>query len=283
MTVKTIFYEDIVQKVADLCIKASTDLPRDVQRCIEKAAGEESMPRGKTLMEQYIQNAKIAREKRVAICQDTGFAVFMVQLGADVHIQGGTLLDALSEGVSRGYKDGYLRKSIVDDPVFDRINTGTNTPPVVHIEQVKGDRLHIALAPKGGGSENMSALAMLKPSDGREGVIDFVVNTVIKAGGNPCPPTIVGVGIGGTFEKAALLAKKALFRPVGKPHTDKRYATMENEIFERINASGVGPQGLGGAITSLAVHIETHPCHIATLPVAVNLNCHAARHADITL
>ncbi len=283
MTVKTIHFDTISKHVAQMCMKASTHLPEDVIGCITDAAMKEKMPRAREFLNRYIENARIAAKDNVPICQDTGFAVFIVQVGSDVHVQGGTLFDAISRGVEIGYTEGYLRKSIVEDPVFDRKNTDTNTPPVVHFDYVEGSRLDIAFAPKGGGSENMSALGMLKPSDGKDGVIDFVVNSVVNAGGNPCPPTIVGVGIGGTFEKCAFLAKKALFRPVATAHSDSRYADMEREILHRINASGVGAQGLGGSITAFAVHIETYPCHIATMPVAVNLNCHAARHAHITL
>ncbi|MFP4415873.1 MAG: fumarate hydratase [Chitinispirillaceae bacterium] len=280
---KTIQFQDIVSHVSDLCIKASVNLPEDVYGCIADAADKERMPRARTILRQYLENARIAQQKDVAICQDTGFAVFLVEIGSEVYIRGGTLNDAISQGVELGYARGFLRKSIVDDPVFDRINTGTNTPPIIHVEIVTGDSLHISLAPKGGGSENMSSLAMLKPSDGKEGIIRFVVDSVAHAGANPCPPTIVGVGIGGTFEKAAFLAKKALFRPIGSQHPDSRYAEMEQEILKRVNQSGVGAQGLGGYVTAFAVHIEKYPCHIATLPVAVNLNCHAARHAHITL
>ncbi len=217
------------------------------------------------------------------LCQDTGFAVWFVEMGRDVTLSRGTISEAVTAGTRAGYKRFYLRKSIVADPLFDRKNTTDNTPVILHLEQVEGDRLKLILAPKGGGSENMSALRMLKPSDGRAGVVEFVVNSVISAGGNPCPPTIVGVGIGGTMERAACLAKRALLRPVGQPAADSRYAELEREILERINASGIGPQGLGGAVTSLAVHVEHHPCHCASLPVAVNLNCHAARHQEVIL
>ena len=192
-------------------------------------------------------------------------------------------MEAIAAGTAVGYREHYLRKSIVDDPLFDRRNTGDNTPPVIHLELIPGENVRIILAPKGGGSENMSAVRMLKPSDGRAGVVDFAVETLRKAGGNPCPPTVVGMGIGGTFEKAAFLAKKALLRKLGEPNPNPRYAELEREILEKINATGVGPQGLGGTITSLAVHIEYYPCHIASLPVAINLNCHAARHAEVTL
>jgi len=217
------------------------------------------------------------------LCQDTGFAVFFIEIGSEVMIDHGTVAEAVNAGVREGYKKFFLRKSIVADPLFDRKNTFDNTPAVIHLSQVPGDKLHIVLAPKGGGSENMSALKMLKPSEGRQGVVDFVVNAVVSAGGNPCPPTIVGVGIGGTMEYAAYMAKKALLRKTGEASPDPRYADLEAEILAKINASGVGPQGLGGNTTALAVHIEFHPCHLASMPVAVNLNCHAARHAEVTL
>jgi fumarate hydratase subunit alpha len=278
---KTISCEDIEKKVADMCIEASLDLPKDVEDCIKESIGKETCPRAKNFLEQYIENAEIARNERLPICQDTGVAVFFVELGQDAKIEGGALSDAIERGVEKGYKDGYLRKSIVDDPIFERKNTGTNTPPVIHINIVSGDGLKIILAPKGGGSENMSALAMLKPSDGRDGVVDFVVNSVVNAGGNPCPPTVVGVGVGGNFEISAILAKKALLREINQPNPNPDYAALEKEILKKINASGVGAQGLGGDVTAFAVHVEYYPCHIASLPVAVNLNCHAARHKEI--
>jgi fumarate hydratase subunit alpha len=276
---KSVAYHEIVERVAGLCGKAAFELPGDVDEALAEASKREQSPLGKSILEQCRENARLAQSEGLAICQDTGFAVYFVELGSGVRIEGGELTDALAEATEKGYAEGFLRRSIVSDPVFDRKNTGTNTPPVVHILPVPGDTLRITLAPKGGGSENMSALAMLKPAEGREGIVRFVSETVIQAGGNPCPPTIVGVGIGGTFEKAALLAKKALLRPVGSPHPDPRYAELEKDILEMINASGVGPQGLGGTVTALAVHVEHFPCHIASLPVAVNLNCHAARHA----
>lgn len=280
---RTIAYNDIVDNVAELCIKANVYLPADVLSSLVTSLQQEQNNLAHAILTQYIANADIARREEMPICQDTGFAVFFVELGEAIRIEGGTLINAINDGVAKGYKKGYLRKSIVTDPLFERKNTGDNTPAVVHCECVPGDALQITFAPKGGGSENMSALAMLKPSDGEEGVIDFIVGTVVKAGGNPCPPTIVGVGIGGTCEKCALLAKKALLRSVGEPHPDKRYAELEKKILRKINESGIGPQGLGGSITALAVHIEMFPSHITSLPVAVNLNCHAARHVTISL
>ena len=237
---------------------------------------------GKEIIEQLIKNAEIAREEEVPMCQDTGFAVVFVELGQDVHITGGTLEDAINEGVRRGYTQGYLRKSIVGHPL-ERVNTGDNTPCVLHLKLVPGENLKITVAPKGGGSENMSAIRMLKPAEGVEGVKKFVLDTVKAAGPNPCPPIIVGVGIGGTFEKSALLAKEALLRSVGTPSPRPEIASLEKELLEEINKTGIGPQGLGGRYTALAVHIEIYPAHIASLPVAVNINCHASRHKEIIL
>ncbi|HVP57976.1 MAG TPA: fumarate hydratase, partial [bacterium] len=224
-----------------------------------------------------LENARIAREEMIPICQDTGFTVVFLEVGQDVHFAGGDINQAIADGVKRGYTEGFLRKSILADPI-KRVNTGDNTPPVVHLSIVPGDKVKVTIAPKGGGSENMSAVKMLKPAEGIEGVKNFVVERVEIAGGNPCPPVVVGVGIGGTFEKVAYLAKKALLRPLGVRHEDPFYAEVEEELLKRINATGIGPQGLGGRVTALDVHIETYPCHIASLPAAVNLNCHASRH-----
>lgn len=281
--IRILSFETVADAVAGLCGRAACDLPGDVLAALRGGRETERGETARDLFDQYLENARIAREERMPLCQDTGFAVFFVELGEAVRLDRGTLAEALAEGTRRGYREHYLRKSIVTDPLFDRKNTTDNTPPVIHLELVPGDHLRIVLAPKGGGSENMGAVRMLKPSDGKEGVVNFVVETVRNAGGNPCPPTIVGVGIGGTMEKAALLAKRALLRPLGQPNPDPRYAALEREILEKINATGVGPQGLGGDVTSLAVHIDFHPCHIASMPVALNLNCHAARHAEVTL
>lgn len=281
--IRILSFEAVAEAVADLCGKAACDLPGDVLEALHTGRETERGETARDFFDQYLENARIAREERMPLCQDTGFAVFFVELGDQVRLDRGTLTEALTEGTRRGYREHYLRKSIVNDPLFDRKNTTDNTPPVIHLDLVPGDHLRIVLAPKGGGSENMGAVRMLKPSDGKEGVVNFVVDTVRNAGGNPCPPTIVGVGIGGTMEKAALLAKRALLRPLGQPNPDPRYAALEREILEKINATGVGPQGLGGDVTSLAVHIDFHPCHIASMPVALNLNCHAARHAEVTL
>ena len=282
-SIRTVAFDEVVEAVRLCCLAAATKLPEDVLKSLQDALAKESNPLAKELIEQCLENARIAREENMPICQDTGFAVFFVEMGTMVRIDNGTIYEAITEGTRRGYKDGFLRKSIVSDPLFARKNTTDNTPPIIHLTMVPGDRINVILAPKGGGSENMSALKMLKPAEGRQGVVDFVVNAVTSAGGNPCPPTVVGVGIGGTMEYAAFMAKKALIREVGKSSADPRYAELEKEILEKINASGVGPQGLGGDITALAVHIEFHPCHLASLPVAINLNCHAARHAEVTL
>jgi len=267
----------ITEVVAQLCMDANFELGEDVIRALERALSEEESPSGIEVLKSLLENAEIASEERIPICQDTGFAVVFVELGRDVRIVGGDLYDAINEGVRRGYSEGYLRKSIVRDPLR-RENTGDNTPAIVYLDLVPGDRLKITVVPKGGGSENMSGIKMLAPAAGAEGVKEFVVERVSLSGANPCPPIIVGVGIGGTFDKCAQLAKRALLRPVGTPNPDPFYADMESDILRRINDLGIGPQGLGGRITALAVHIEAYPCHIASLPVAVNIQCHASRH-----
>lgn len=280
---RSVEFTKVVQTVKDMCLEANFDLPQEVLDCFKEAIKKEESPLGKSILEQCIENANIAKDERVPICQDTGLSVFFINIGQDVKVDGGLLKDAINEGVRQGYKDGYLRKSSLDDPLFARKNTGDNTPAIIHLDIVAGDKLDITMAPKGGGAENMSRLAMLPPSAGEKGVADFVVDTIVKAGGNPCPPTVVGVGIGGTFEKVAFLAKKALLWPLNAPNQDERYDQLEKKILQRINNSGVGPQGLGGNITSFAIHIEHHPCHLASLPVAVNVNCHAHRHAHRVL
>ena len=269
----------ITDLVAEMCQKANIFLGDDVVDALKSAQEREESPAGQEVLKQLLENVDIARSEQIPLCQDTGFAVFFVEWGQDAHLTGGSLEEAINEGVRRGYREGYLRKSIVADPL-QRVNTGDNTPAVIHTTLIPGERVKITFAPKGGGSENMSALKMLKPSDGVEGVVDFVVNQVRESGPNPCPPVIVGVGLGGTFEKVALLAKKALLRPLGQPHPDPFYAHLEQRILEKINDLGIGPQGFGGRVTALAVHIETFPAHIAGLPVAVNMNCHAARHVE---
>ena len=272
---------DIIEKVKDSCMSANFDLGEDILSAFEKARDTEESPVGEEILEQLIKNAKIAKEEKIALCQDTGFAVFFVELGDEVTIHGGNLVEAINEGVRQGYQEGYLRKSICHP--FTRKNTGDNTPAIVHVDLVPGDQLKIIIAPKGGGSENMSRVTMLKPSDGIEGIKNFVVERVRESGANPCPPLVIGVGIGGTFEKAALIAKKALLRPVGSTNPNPELDVLEKELLEEINNLGIGPQGLGGRNTALAVQVEMHPCHIASLPVAVNINCHASRHKEIVL
>jgi fumarate hydratase subunit alpha len=276
-SVRVLHYGEIVNKVASLCQEANYDLGQDVISAFEQAVQTESSEIGKGVLHQLIENANIAAEDRVPMCQDTGVSVFIVKLGQDCHITGGNLYDAINEGVRKGYEEGYLRYSIVDDPL-NRKNTGDNTPSVIHIELVQGEQLEIQMSAKGGGAENMSALKMLTPSDGIGGVKKFIMNTVKQAGPNACPPLVVGIGIGGNFETCAYLAKKSLFKPVGERHSDPDLAKLEEELIQSINALGIGPQGLGGTTTTLDVKIETAPCHIAALPVAVNLNCHASRH-----
>ena len=272
----------ISDRVRDACIEACNVVPEDVLAALRRAREAEESPIGRDVLDQLIENARIAREEAVPVCQDTGFALVFVELGQDVRITGGGLYDAVNEGVRRGYDEGYLRKSIVRHPL-DRVNTGDNTPAVIHTELVPGDKLRITVAPKGGGSENMSAARMLKPSDGADGVKRFVVETVREAGSNPCPPVIVGVGLGGTMEKAALLSKKAILRQVGESSPNSVDAKLESELLELVNGTGVGPSGLGGRVTALAVHVESYPCHIASLPVAVTIQCHAARHASLVI
>jgi fumarate hydratase subunit alpha len=280
---KEIKVEKIIETVKGLCIKAACDLPNDVEALITNSLKNEESEFGRYILEQIIDNIKLARKENQAMCQDTGVAVIFVEIGQDVHITGGNLISAINEGVRQGYRDGYLRNSVVDDPLFLRKNTGDNTPAVIHTEIVPGNQLKIMVVPKGAGSENMGALKMLKPADGIEGVKEFILKTVREAGGNPCPPIIVGVGIGGTMEKATYLAKKALTREAGVHNPDNRYKELEIDLLKKINKLGIGPQGLGGRITALAVNIEVYPTHIATLPVAVNLNCHAARHSKAIL
>ncbi|MBW7996163.1 MAG: fumarate hydratase [Candidatus Glassbacteria bacterium] len=280
---KIIDLGQVSEQVSQLCRQANWDLGDDVLDALRHALEKEESPTGRRILEQILDNADIARGKQAPLCQDTGFAVFFVELGRDVAFESeGTLQEAIDRGVADGYQSGFLRKSIVRDPL-NRINTGDNTPAVVHITQVPGSELKITFTAKGGGSENMSRQAMLKPADGVQGVKDFVVDAVRRAGANPCPPVIVGVGIGGTFEKSAWLAKKALLRKLGSRHPDKYYAELEEELLELVNRTGVGPQGLGGTTTALDVLVEVYPCHIASLPVALNMQCHSARHMSVTL
>ena len=280
---KEIHADSIAHEVAQACIRASWDLPADVEACIREAAGAEESPLGQWALSKICSNIDIARDGRVPLCQDTGLVVVFAEVGQDVRIVGGAFEDAVNAGVARGYTQGYLRTSLVADPLLARTNTNDNTPATIHTRLVEGDGLELTIMPKGGGSENMSRLGMLKPAQGVEGVVDFVVNAVVEAGGNPCPPTIVGVGIGGNAEGALLLSKQALRRELGVPNPNPGYAQLEARMLAAINDSGVGPQGFGGRITALAVHIETAPTHIASLPVGITLNCHAARHVHIRL
>ena len=272
----------IADTVARLSMEANFELEKDVLQALKSGHGAESSPVGKEIFSQLLENAEIARTERMPICQDTGLAVVFVDVGQDAHVTGGDLEAAINEGVRRGYTEGYLRKSVLGDPL-KRVNTKDNTPAVIHTRVVPGDRIKLWVVPKGGGSENMSRIGMLKPADGIEGVKKFVVETVRVASANPCPPIIVGVGIGGSFEQCAMNAKRALLREIGTRHPDPFYADLEDELFQMVNDTGIGPMGLGGRITALAIHIEVAPCHIASLPVAVNINCHAARHKTAVL
>jgi fumarate hydratase subunit alpha len=280
---RTVDVAIISDAVARLSMDANYYLASDVYEALQQAKCNEESPLGKEILDQLVQNACIARATDMPICQDTGMAVVFMEIGQDVQLIGGSLTDAVNCGVAKGYTEGYLRKSVVTDPLFARKNTDDNTPAILHTCIVPGDRIKIALAPKGFGSENMSAVKMLTPSAGVEGVKKFVVDTVRGAGSNPCPPIVIGIGIGGTMEQAALIAKKALLRPLDQrnPHSD--YAKLESELLKLVNQTGVGPQGLGGKTTALAVNIEYFPTHIAGLPVAININCHATRHAEIEI
>jgi len=279
---RSINVKEIVEAVRNLCIDANYTLTDDMKNALKRGMEEEKSPLGRKILSQLQENLKIAQEDQIPICQDTGMAVFFIEVGQDVHIEGGLLTDAVNEGVRRGYTEGYLRKSVVSDPLI-RDNTGDNTPAVIHYDIVEGDKLKITIAPKGFGSENMSRVFMLKPADGEEGVKQAIVQAVKDAGPNACPPMVIGVGIGGTFEKCALLAKKALTREVGV-HSDIPYVKkMEEEVLATINKTGIGPGGLGGSTTALAVNIDTYATHIAGLPVAVNICCHVNRHRTAVL
>ncbi len=279
---RQIHINQIIDTIEKLCIEANYYLNGDIKNALKNGLVQEESPIGIEIINNILKNAKIASEKEMPICQDTGMAVVFIEIGQNVHIDGGDITTAVNEGVRRGYEKGYLRKSVVSDPLR-RVNTGDNTPAIIHYNIIPGDKIKITVAPKGFGSENMSSLKMLKPSDGVEGVIDFVIETVKNAGANPCPPMVIGVGIGGTMEKAATLAKKAVIRSVDKRNHDDYYKNLEKVILERINNLGIGPQGLGGITTALAVNIEVFPTHIAGLPVAVNINCHATRHAEAVI
>lgn len=279
---KVIHCDDIVLAVEALCIKANIYLTKDIKHSLSKSAEKEDSETGKLILEALVENAEIARNEEMPICQDTGMAIVFVEIGQEVSILGGLLEDAINQGVRNGYKNGYLRKSIVSDP-FERKNTGDNTPAIIHYNIVTGDNLKITIAPKGFGSENMSAIKMMTPSEGIEGAKAFIIETVKKAGPNPCPPIIVGIGFGGNFEKSAYLAKKALLRPIDEKNKNEYYSKLEEELLTAINNLGIGPGGLGGRTTALSVNIEVFPTHIAGLPVAVNISCHATRHAETIL
>ena len=280
---KEITCQQIIETVQDLCKKAACYLPKDVFEALQKARLEETYPLANKTLDVLIENANIASDKQMPICQDTGMAFVYVTMGQEVHISGGSLQNAIQEGVRLGYKEGFLRKSVVDDPVFDRKNTKDNTPAIIHFNIVEGDTFHIVLAPKGFGSENMSQVCMLKPSDGIEGIKKFVLKVVNDAGPNACPPMVIGVGIGGSFDKVTLLSKQAMLRPIGSYHQDNRYASLEKELLTMINETGIGPAGYGGKTTALSLCIETHPTHIAGMPVAVSICCHVARHQEVYL
>lgn len=279
---RTIYVDEIIEVVEKLCMHSNYYLNDDILEGFKKALNVEESQTGIDILKKLIENADLARRREMAICQDTGMAVIFLDIGRDVHIVGGNLEEAVNEGVRRGYEKGFLRKSVVKDPIM-RINTNDNTPAVIHYDIVEGDKIKISIAPKGFGSENMSRLKMLKPSDGEEGIKKFIIDTVDKAGPNPCPPVVVGVGIGGTMEKAAILAKKALLRPINKRNRLEHIRFIEEEVLEKINLLGIGPSGLGGTVTALAVNIEVFPTHIAGLPVAVNISCHATRHGEAVI
>lgn len=278
---REIHVQDITDAIRDLAICANTRLGRDVLDSIQKAIKNEDSPTGREVLRRLLENAKIARKDQIPICQDTGMVVIFVEMGQEVHVVGGNLKDAINEGVRRGYRDGYLRKSVCQP--ITRENTDDNTPAIIHFDIMNGDGFKMTLVPKGFGSENMSRVTMLAPSEGFEGVKNFIIQRIKDAGPNPCPPITVGVGIGGTLERAAFLAKKALIRPLGSLNSDSRLAAFEKEWLYEINRLGIGPQGLGGRTTALGVHINTAPCHIASIPLAVNLQCHASRHKEIEL
>lgn len=272
----------ITDSVEKLFIKACCCIGEDVEEAIEKSIDIEESPSGKDILKQILMNMRCARDENIPACQDTGMSVVFVEIGQDVHITGGNFTDAINEGVRRAYVNGYLRKSVVKSPI-DRVNTGDNTPAVIHTSIVPGENLKITAIPKGFGSENMSRIAMLKPSDGVEGIKKFVLDTVVSAGANPCPPVILGIGLGGTFDLCPLLAKKALLMPLSHKNSDPKLASLEDDIFNEVNRTGIGPMGLGGRVTCLKVNILSYPTHIAGLPVAVNMQCHASRHMEITL
>jgi len=275
---REVHVSEVTALVRRLCMEANYHLPEDIQQSFVRSKENEQSPLGKTIFDEMIRNCRLACDQEVPICQDTGTAVIFASVGQDVHLVGGAFEDAVNEGVRQGYTDGYLRKSIVSDPLR-RVNTNDNTPAVLHTRLVPGEEIEIIVAPKGGGSENMSALKMFTPAATRDQIVAYIADTVIAAGSNPCPPVIIGVGLGGTADKASELAKKALLRPVDVHSADEFYAEMERDILERVNKSGVGPQGLGGTVTALACAIEPYPTHIASLPCAISIGCHITRHA----
>lgn len=280
---RTIDAQEITKAVSRLCQEANFFLPDDVLNILQQMRQAEESPLGQQTLDQILDNARLAQKEELAICQDCGVAVIYLEVGQDAHITGGDLYEAVNEGVRQGYDKGYLRKSMVNQPFSARINTKDNTPAVIHTDIVPGEQLKIIVMPKGGGSENMSRLFMLTPSRGRQGIIDSVVQAVDEAGSNPCPPVVVGVGIGGTAEKAMGLAKKSLLRQIGESNPDPEVAEVEKELLQRINSLGIGPQGFGGRTTALGVHVETFPAHIASMPMAVSIQCHAARHKEVVL
>lgn len=275
--------KDLIPIVKKLCIDANYYMGEDVIAKIKEFKEKEESPTAISVLDIILENYKLAASEKMPSCQDTGIAVCFIDVGQDVHLVGGDFTEAINEGVRQGYKDGYLRKSIVDDPIIDRINTKDNTPAIIYTEIVPGDKIKITIAPKGGGSENMSEVKMMKAADGIKGVVDFVVDRISRSGGNPCPPIVVGVGLGGNFEQSALLAKKSLLRSLTEKNPDPKWAKVEDEILEKINNLGIGPQGLGGRTTALGVFILSKPCHIASMPVAVNVQCHAARHKSAVI
>ena len=279
---KIIHVNQVIQAIKEMCMEANYKLPQDMLGALETSKAKEENRLGQEILKDICENAHLAAEEQIPICQDTGTAVVFVKLGQDVHIEGGGLTEAINEGVRQGYQEGYLRKSIVENPLY-RINTGDNTPAIIHYDLVEGDGFEMILAPKGGGSENMSRLYMLKPAQGIQGVEEAVIETVKLAGPNACLPMVVGIGIGGNFEKCTELAKRALVREVGSVNEDERIQEIEAHLLEKINALGIGPQGLGGSISALAVHIETYPCHIASMPLAINIGCHVNRHISMCL
>ncbi len=275
--------KDITQAVARLAQKTNTALGDDLLEALKKARENEASPIGREALDRLIDNVRVAKTQNLPLCQDCGAPIVFLDIGQEVHFTGGDLNASIAQGIRQGYTEGYLRKSIVAQPFTKRLNTGDNTPPIIHFEIVPGDKIKIGFMPKGGGAENMSRLVMLKPGAGEQGIIDAVESTVKTAGGNACPPLVIGLGIGATAEKAMIMAKKALLRPLGWPSSDPENALLEKKVLERINKLGIGPLGMGGTVTALAVHAESRPCHFASLPLSINLQCHSARHAEVVL